>query len=178
MEISIRQEKEKDSPVIDALITAAFKNVPESDHREALLVKRLHLSDTFIPSLSLVAENNEKKIVGYILLTPVDIVSENNTVPSLSVAPLAVLPGFQHQGIGGRLLNEAHQRAARLGYATAVLLGHKEYYPRFGYRKAVDFGITFPFDAPHDCCMIIELFPGAANGIHGTVRYPNAFFEE
>lgn len=65
-----------------------------------------------------------------------------------------------------------------LGYGTAVLLGHPEYYPRFGYRKAIDSGIEFPFDVPYKFCMIIELLPHALNELGGTVRYPPAFFRE
>ena len=75
------------------------------------------------------------------------------------------------------LLKEAHKRAAALGYGTAVLLGHKDYYPRFGYRKATDYGITFPFDVPSEYCQVIELIPDALKSIKGIVRYPAVFFE-
>ncbi len=111
------------------------------------------------------------------MLTKVEIVSTDNIITSLSVAPLAVLPEFQRQGIGGMLIREAHKIAASLGYGSAVLLGHKDYYPRFGYQKAINFGIGFPFDVPHDFCMIAELKPHAIDGISGTVRYPDVFFE-
>lgn len=91
------------------LIMAAFADVEESDHQEHFLVERLHQSNTFIPELSLVAETDNQKIVGYILLTEVEIVSKNIIVSSLGVAPLSVLPEFQKLGIGGRLLKEAHK---------------------------------------------------------------------
>ncbi len=177
MNVIIRQEQNSDSPMIYDLIMAAFADVEESDHQEHFLVERLHQSNTFILELSLVAETDNQKIVGYILLTEVEIVSKNIIVSSLGVAPLAVLPEFQKLGIGGRLLKEAHKKAVLLGYDTAVLLGHKDYYSRFGYRRAVDFGIEFPFDVPSDCCMIIELRPNAADNISGVVRYPDIFFE-
>ncbi len=177
MNIKIRQEQKDDSSAIFRLIESSFANVQESDHREQFLVQRLHKSETFIPQLSLVAETDSKEIIGYILLTRVEIKSSNSITTSLSVAPLAVHPNFQKQGIGGMLLKEAHKRAAALGYKTAILLGHKDYYPRFGYRKAIDFGIELPFDAPNESCMIIELIPGAASKLHGIVCYPTAFFE-
>lgn len=177
MTINIRQEKSSDSRIIFNLIEKAFANVPESDHREQFLVERLHQSSTFVPQLSLVAETEDRELVGYILLTEVKIVSGNGAVASLGVAPLAVLPEFQRQGIGRMLLQEAHKRAATLGYRIAVLLGHADYYPRFGYRKAIDFGIEFPFDVPHELCMVLELQTNALNGGNGTVRYPNVFFE-
>lgn len=176
MAIHIRQEQRSDSPIIYTLIKRAFEDVQESDHQEQFLVERLHKSKTFIPQLSLVAETTDMEIVGYILLTEVEIVSGNETTTSLGVAPLAVLPEFQKQGIGGLLLREAHKRAVALGYGTALLVGHKDYYPRFGYRKAIDFGIEFPFDIPHDFCMAIELQTNALNGVCGTVHYPDAFF--
>lgn len=178
MNIRIRQEREGDLPVILGLVEAAFADVKESDHREQFLVERLHRSDAFVPQLSWVAETDGGRIVGYVLLTKVEIVSEGSTAASLAVAPLAVLPGFQRRGVGGALLVQVHTCAASLGYGTAVLLGHKDYYPRFGYRKAIDYGIRFPFDAPCESCMIIELRPRAADGLRGTVRYPEAFFEK
>lgn len=142
MTIHVRQEQEEDSSAVFSLVEAAFADMQESDHREQFLVERLHQSDTYVPALSLVAETADKRIVGYILLTEVNIVADSgNTVTSLGVAPLAVHPDFQRQGIGGMLLREAHRRASVLGYGSAVLLGHKDYYPRFGYRCAAGFGI-------------------------------------
>lgn len=177
MDIRIRQEQKNAKSVIHDLIVAAFADVRESDHREHFLVERLHESSTFIPELSLVAETDDHKIVGYILLTEVEIVSDDGVAASLGVAPLAVLPEFQQKGIGGLLIQHAHKIAATLGYGTAVLIGHKDYYPRFGYRRAIDFGIEFPFDVSHEFCMIVELRPDVLAGICGTVRYPDVFFE-
>ena len=75
------------------------------------------------------------------------------------------------------LLREAHKRAAALGYGTALLLGHKDYYPRFGYSKAMEYGIEFLFDVPSEYCQVIELIPGALKSMNGLVRYPAAFYE-
>lgn len=177
MNIRISQEENSELPVICNLIEAAFADMQESDHQEHHLVDKLHKSDTYIPELSLVAKADQEEIVGYILLTKVEIVSESEVHTSLAVAPLAVLPEYQNRGIGGMLLKEAHKRAAAHGYGTAVLLGHKDYYPRFGYRKAADYGITFPFDVPSEYCQVIELIPDALKSIKGIVRYPSAFFE-
>lgn len=176
MEINILQERNGDLPAILDLTERAFRDMPESDHQEHRLVGRLHGSETFIPELSLVAETDEGIIAGYILLTEVEIVSENGITPSLAVAPLAVLPEYQGKGIGGLLLKSAHKKAAGLGYGSAVLLGHKDYYPRFGYREAMEFGIRFPFDVPSEYCQAIELQLDALNGVTGTVRYPAVFF--
>ena len=68
-----------------------------------------------------------------------------------------------------------HRNCFRPG---SVLLGHKDYYPRFGYRRASAYGISFPFDAPDECCMAAELIEGGLDGIHGMVKYPDAFLLE
>lgn len=188
MGIRVREEREWDFPAIFRLVESAFEGMEESDHREQFLVERLHRSGTYVPQLSLVAESEEGEVAGYVLLTEVDIVegeekgdgekSESaKSVKSLGVAPLAVRPDYQGQGIGGMLLKEAHRIAAALGYGSAVLLGHKDYYPRFGYRRAAEFGIKFPFDVPEEFCMAMELLPEALADVHGTVRYPDTFFE-
>ena len=97
----------------------------ESDHREQFLVERLHKSNTFVPQLSLVAETEDKEIVGYILLTEVEIASEDRVAISLGVAPLAVLPEFQRQGIGGLLLQEAIKEQLYLDMEVPFCLGIK-----------------------------------------------------
>lgn len=176
--ITIRQERPGDLPNILDLVKKAFEDVAESNHQEQYLVERLHDADTFIPELSLVAVNSKGNIVGYILLTKVKIVSADSTTVSLAVAPLAVHPAYQNNRIGGMLIEEAHQMARTMGYGSAVLLGHKDYYPHFGYLKAIDYDIRFPFDAPQECCMVIELLPDALSGIAGTVHYPECFHIE
>ena len=175
MNIKIEQEGNDDLPAICGVVEKAFTDVQESDHQEHLLVNKLHKSDAFIPELSLVARTDEGEIIGYILLTKVEIISKKGVTTSLAVAPLAVLPRHQNNGIGGALLKEAHKRAAALGDGTAVLLGHKDYYPRFGYRKAIEHGIEFPFDVPLEYCQVIELLPNALKDVNGIVRYPAIF---
>ena len=173
----IRQEKEEDFSRVRDVVKRAFENVKESDHTEHLLVERLRKSEAYIPDLSLVAEMKGEKIVGHILLSKVEVVSEKGFVTVLGVAPLSVLPEFQGQGIGGMLIREAHKRASGLGYGAALLLGHKDYYPRFGYRKASEFGIKFPVDVPDEYTMAVELRAGGLKGVQGQVRYPDAFHE-
>ncbi len=174
--ISIREENPEDRRTIGRVIERAFRAEERSDHREHLLVERLRGSEAFVPRLSLVAEC-DGIVVGYALMSEVRIESDGNYEISLALAPVAVLPEFQRQGIGSALIREAHRRAADSGYRSAVVLGHKDYYPRFGYRKAADFGIAFPFGLPQECCMAVELLPGGLEGVSGTVRYPRPFME-
>ena len=158
MDFNIRQEQIKDYEAIHKVVELAFRDMEDSDHNEPFLVDQLRQTDAFIPELSLVAEVDEE-IIGHILMTKVEIVSENKSVTSLGLAPVSVLPEYQNRGIGSALIREAHKRATELGYGSVVLLGHKDYYPRFGYKQAIDSGIEFPFDVPHEYCMAIELRP-------------------
>lgn len=174
MNIGIYKDAEGDLPAILRLIEQAFK---DSDHTEHLLVERLHSADTFIPELSLVAKTDEDRIVGYILLTKVKIVSNRDNTESLAVAPLAVPPEYQNKGIGGMLPSHAHKIAAGLGFGTVLVLGHKDYYPRFGFHEANKFEIEFPFDVPSEYCQVIELLPDALDGVSSMVCFPATFFE-
>ena len=173
--ITIRQETPYDHATVYELIREAFATVEESDHSEQDLVERLRNSSSFIPELSLVAETEQGELVGHILLTRLRIINGAQVFPSLAVAPLSVLPSWQRQGIGSALIREAHRRAAALDYGSAVLLGHPQYYPRFGYLPAHRFGIRFPFEAPADCCMAVELLPDGLKGVQGRVEYDPAF---
>ena len=178
MELTIREERPDDCRTVGELVEAAFRPLAFSDHTEHLLVARLRRSEAFVPGLSLVAEA-EGRLVGHVLLTRLEVVAEDRSAATvLGVAPLSVLPGLQNRGIGSALLREAHRRAVRAGFGAALLVGHADYYPRFGYVPASRFGIRFPFDAPDACCLAAELVPGSLGGVHGTVRYPAAFFGE
>jgi predicted N-acetyltransferase YhbS len=85
------------------------------------------------------------------------------------------LPEFQKQGIGGQLIEYAHNKAKELGYESIVLLGHKDYYPKFGYSQAAEFGIDLPFDVPKENSMVITLTKNGLDGVNGIVQYPKEF---
>ena len=176
MEIKIREEQKNDYPIIYKVVELAFKGMEFSDQTEHFLVDRLRLTDAYIPQLSLVAELNGE-IVGHIMFTKAEIISDDNIVPSLILAPVSVHPNYQKSGIGGALIREAHKRAVELGYQSAVLIGHKEYYPKFGYKTAIDFGIEFPLDVPHEFCMVAELQPGSLKGVHGLLKFAQPLME-
>lgn len=175
IDVIIREERQKDFEKINQVVKAAFKNVEQSDHTEHLLVERLRKSQTYIPALSLVAQTPQGEIVGHLLLSKAHIINGSQSFEVLALAPLSVAPAFQRNSIGSKLIEVAHQRAKKLGYAAIVLLGHKDYYPRFGYKKASLFGVSFPFNAPDDCCMVAELRKNALRGISGVVCYSQAF---
>lgn len=175
--MNIRKEEPKDYQAVFHLIENAFKNEVYTDHNEQFLVERLRKSESFVPELSLVAEI-DGQIVGYVLLTKIKIINDQlHETPSLALAPIAVLATKQGQGIGGKLIEEAHRKAKELGFTSVVLLGHEKYYPRFGYKMTKEYGITLPFEVPDENCMLIELVEHALNDVHGTVKYPGEFYE-
>lgn len=175
-DITIRQETEKDHPQVFELIKTAFQNEVHTDHREQHLVERLRKSDAFVPELSLVAEK-EGQLAGHILLTRIKVNNQEKAYESLALAPVSVHPSWRKQGIGGDLITRAHEVARQLGFSSVILLGHAGYYPRFGYQRASEFGISLPFDVPDENCMAFELEENALAGVSGTVEYPRAFFE-
>lgn len=175
MDIQLRREEPLDFPEIRELLIEAFADEIHSDHSEQDLVERLRSSLGYVPELALVAFI-DAELVGYILLTKIDIQGVGVVHEALALAPVAVRPKFQNLGIGGQLIEEAHRRATELGFKAIVLLGHAQYYPRFGYQQASAFGIRLPFDVPDENAMVKELVPGALHGVAGEVIYPKEFF--
>ena len=176
MRITIRQEVTSDFAAVFDLIAEAFSTELLSDHQEQFLVERLRRSNAFIPELSLVAEDGSQ-VVGHILLTKLQIRNNDKVFDSLALAPVSVHPDYQKRGIGALLIGRAHQMAKELGYQSIVVLGHENYYPKFGYQPCAHFGIELPFDVPPGNCMAIELVNGGLKGISGMVDYPGEFYE-
>lgn len=178
MHIEIRIERNSDYKTTEEIVTSAFAEAEHRDGDEANLVVRLRASSEFIPELSLVAEV-AGQLVGHILFSPIQIISQLNDAivihPSLALAPVSVLPVFQKQGVGNRLITEGHYRAKEFGFSSVILLGHPAYYPRFGYRPASQFDIRPSFDVPSECFMAAELTANALKDISGVVKYPPEF---
>ena len=151
------------------VVKTAFETAEHSDGNEQDLVVALRNSDSFIPELSLVAIK-DNKIVGYILFTKIKI--GNNE--ELALAPLAVLPKYQKQGIGSKLIQQGHKIAKKLGYHYSIVLGSETYYPKFGYVPAIQYGIKAPFEVSNENFMAIKLNDTDIE-IKGTVRYAKEF---
>lgn len=167
--VLIREERQEDIGDIHSANRLAFGQEDEAD-----LVQRIRESQDFIPELSLVAVKNSQ-IVGHILFSRIHIESPQRDVEVLSLAPMAVLPEFQNQGIGSQLAREGLGRCRDLGHKIVVVIGHPRYYPRFGFVPARQTGLVAPFPVPDEAFMVLELVPGALAGIEGKVQYPPAF---
>lgn len=178
MNFIIRQEQVEDYEITEKVIKYAFADAEHSDKKEHKLVSRIRKSDTFIPKLSLVAvDTNNNKIVGHILLSKIKINNGNQIEESLALAPVSVLPEYQNKGIGKCLILEALKQAKRSGYKSIVVMGHPEYYPKFGFKKASRLGIKAPFEVPDEAFMAIKLQENGFYNVSGIVEYPSVFFE-
>ncbi|AJH72228.1 acetyltransferase family protein [Bacillus cereus ATCC 4342] len=173
--VTIRQERQTDYRKTEEVVQQAFLNEEFSDKKEHALVKRIRECDAFIPELSIVAVDEE--IVGHIMLSKITIEQDGASVDSLALAPVSVARGYQKKGIGGKLIVAALAKAKELGYGSVVVLGHPEYYPKFGFKKASKWNIKAPFEVPEEVFMVMELTENALEGVKGVVQYSSAFAE-
>ena len=139
---------------------------------EAKLVDRLR--NTELSLISLVAEE-QALLVGHILFSPVSLVGPVPAPPLAGLAPMAVVPQWQRRGVGRSLVTTGLEYCARANYVAVVVLGHPEYYPRFGFVPASRFQIKCEYDVPDEVFMLKELQPSALQGISGTIHYHPAF---
>jgi putative acetyltransferase len=165
----IRPEREADHIQVSTLLKEAF-----GQENEARLVAQLRTGAGYIPALSLVAILNEK-VAGHIMLNRIAIVNGDARYDALALAPMAVHPSWQKQGIGARLITEALRRAREMGFTAVIVLGHEHYYPKFGFLPASRFGIRAPIDVPDNVFMAKELIPGSLAHVSGVVEYPVEF---
>jgi len=172
-EIKIRQEISSDYGDVKKLIKLAFENKESSIHKEHIFVEKLRYSNSFIPSLSLVAVTPEKQIVGHILLIKIFI----NGQTLLALAMISVLPSWQKKGIGSKLIAEAHQIAKNRGYGSIIVSGYSNYFLPSTYKRLNYYNIELPFSTPCENNMVYELIPDALAGINGTAIYPEEFFD-
>lgn len=166
--VVIRTERLCDFDEIRTVVKTTFAGAKHTDGDEHNLVDRLRCTEEYIPELSFVAEI-KGKIVGYAMFSQINIGRMNKAI---ALAPLAVLPGFQNQGIGRALIEAGHRKAKEGDYYCSVVLGYPEYYSKSGYLPALPFGIAAPFEVP---AMFYMVFPFKPKLPHGTVRYSPAF---
>ena len=164
--MNIRAETTADEAAVRAVNESAF-DTPE----EANLVAALRRSAG--PIVSLVAEERGA-IVGHIMFSPVELAGRPQ-LAIMGLAPMAVSPGHQRKGIGSALVRAGFESCRKLGFGAVVVLGHADYYPRFGFVPAARFGVGCEYEVPEDVFMAIELIPDYLKRARGTVRFHPAF---
>ncbi|WP_066192529.1 GNAT family N-acetyltransferase [Gracilibacillus timonensis] len=173
MHYTIRQETETDYAETERIVKQAFADETYSDQTEHVLVHKIRQTEAFVPELSFVAFNETNEIVGQVLLSKITIGAFHT--PSLALAPVSVLPAYQGQGIGSKLIGTSLQKAAKLGYSSVIVLGHPDYYPRFGFAPASKWEITAPFAVEDEAFMAVELIQGGLTNTQGVVQYSAPF---
>jgi len=165
MTLTIRPETDHDRDAIFRVHSLAFGRVDE-----ARLVDALR-SGSFV-RLSLVAET-AGQIVGHILFSGLTIEGREGLLSALALAPLAVVPEFQRQGIGSELVRRGLDLCREQGHRIVIVVGHPGFYPRFGFSRALTRGLCSPYAG--ESFMALELVEGALRGLTGAVHYPPPF---
>jgi putative acetyltransferase len=167
--IEIREEQPQDVEAIRHVCLQAFGQPQEGEVVERL---RGNCEDL----LSLVAVS-VIRVVGHILFSPVNVEQDGKTFQGTGLAPMAVLPEFQRQGIGSELVKTGIARLKRMGCPFIIVLGHAEYYPRFGFEPASRYQIKSEWDVPDEAFMILVLDDAKMEGISGVAKYRPEFAE-
>lgn len=165
----IREEQTGDAPAIRKVHEQAFGQPQEAD-----IVDKLRRNCRNLLSLVAVADS---RIVGHILFSPIEIESKEKALQGMGLAPMAVLPEFQRQGIGASLVREGITKLENRGCPFVIVLGHASYYPRFGFEPAGRYRIHSEWDVPDDVFMILVLNQTAMRGVSGLARYREEFGE-
>ncbi len=162
----IRPERPEDIAAVRAVNQAAFPAPAE-----AALVDRLR----GLPGvISLVADDGSE-VIGHILFSPVTVEHASGDWTAIALGPMAVRPDRQRSGVGGALV-EAGLTACRQGFWTVCfVLGHPEFYPRFGFAPAAPLGLRCTWTVPDPVFMVAEVTPGTLTARSGLVRYHPAF---
>ena len=163
----IRAEAKQDVDAVRGVNRLAF-----GQDAEGRLVDRLR--DEGYARVSLVAEV-DGRIVGHILFSDLPIVTDRRVIPAVALAPMAVVPDHQRRGIGSALVRAGLEACREQGFRVAIVLGHRAFYPRFGFSPALARHIEAPYSG--EDFMAVELEAGAMAGVVGRVTYPPPFDE-
>ena len=164
----IRSEHPGDVTAIRVVNERAFGSPGEAE-----LVEKLRSANKAV--VSLVAQRGDQ-VVGHILFSPITVANAPGSFRGVGLAPMSVLPEFQDSGIGSRLVREGLVACRQAGYDIVVVLGHINYYPRFGFARAKDYGLDNEYDAA-DAFMVLELNGGALKRVSGLVKFAPEFQE-
>jgi putative acetyltransferase len=162
--IEIREERADDVAAVRDLNRRAFGQDQESN-----IVDALRANGTAL--FSLVATVNDR-VVGHIMYSPAIV---GDDITGAALGPMAVLPEYQRQGIGSKLIEAGNRKLKDAGCPFIIVVGHADYYPRFGFRPASEHGIKCEWDVPDDAFMLLVLDQAKMEGVSGFARYRNEF---
>jgi len=181
--MNIRPEAPTDWRIVEELTRAAFDNPDRTSRSEIdcptehYMVHQLRQHDG-IMELNFVAELDEQ-IVGHIIYSHAHILQPNGTkVDVLNFGPLSVLPQCQRKGVGGALLQHSIEKARGMGHGAILFFGHPEYYPKFGFEPAANFGITDRNGKNYPAFMAMELVQGYLADVSGKFIESDIYNDE
>ncbi len=165
--MGIRIEQPQDIERIWNINAEAFDTVTEAN-----LVNALRGSG--IPYISLVYEENHE-LVGHIFFSLVELSGDMSGLRIMGLAPMAVASQFRNKGIGSALVKAGIEQCISEGFDAIVVLGHPNYYPKFGFVPSVRYGIKSEYDVPDEAFMVLELKKSSLKEKQGTIKYHAAF---
>jgi putative acetyltransferase len=163
-QLEIREERLDDIAAVRDVNRRAFGQELEGKIFDALRSNRAAL-------LSLVATLNGQ-VVGHIMYSPITV---GDDAKGAAVGPMAVLPEFQRQGIGSKLIETGNRKLKDADCPFIIVLGHADYYPRFGFEPASERGIKCEWDVPNDAFMLLILDETKMEGVSGVAKYRPEF---
>lgn len=165
----IRQETQDDYDEVYELVKAAFAT--STNEGEWDYLNEVRKKDTFVPELSLVAVNDDRKLVGQIVLYRTTVNTPDGARTELLLSPISVLPNYFRRGIARAMMAEAFRIAKDMGYTAVFLCGEPAFYHKLGFRASYEFDIFHVADKSRKAqwCMALELVSGALGGMTGTI---------
>jgi putative acetyltransferase len=161
--IEIRHEQPHDVDAVREVNRQAF-----AQEQEGRIIDALRERGAAMLSLVAVADD---EVVGHIMFSPVNV----SSLLGAALGPMAVVPAYQRRGIGSQLVERGLARLRAAGCPFIVVLGHPDFYPRFGFRPAVAHGLTCEWNVPPEAFMVNILDPQVADQLRGRVQYPTEF---
>ena len=163
----VREELPEDISAVRLVNVRAFGRTQEAD-----IIDKLRQNCSDLLSLVAVRQND---VVGHILFSPATVESEDRSVQGMGLAPIAVRPDCQRQGIGSELIRAGIEKLKSSRCAFVVVLGHLQYYPRFGFERASRYGIRSEWQVPEEAFMILMLDESEMRSVSGVAKYRPEF---
>jgi len=171
LDVKIRQESEADLAEVLEVVRLAFGRNSESQ-----LVEKFRQNPNYVPELSLVAEY-EGHVIGHILFFPIEVKVDDEALQTLILAPLSVHPSYQRRGVGGELVKAGLATVKQRGHRSVLVVGHPNYYPRFGFRRASEWGLKMKEANPPEAFMAIEFIEGGLKRSRESFHFPMELFD-
>jgi putative acetyltransferase len=165
--MEIRPFAASDADAVFEVHRRAFDGRTEESH----IVRRLHDAGEAVVSLVAVVDD---RIVGHVLFSPTTVDTSGADVELVGLAPVGVLPEHQNEGVGSSLIRHGVERCRAAGIDAVVVLGDPEYYARFGFERASEYGLENEYGADEGF-MVKPLHEGALDGVAGLVTYRSEF---